>query len=281
MWACVLLWVLVPEEIAPCSTPESGALAIVHAAQADQSNPAAQTRSVRRALRIARSKNFICRMRLQYLPGYNSCGKGVGHTDGRPQKGWLWLDGIDMEFLNRRPQLTGVGISLLPGKERDQAMPDEQPSEFAAKIVAAYLRRNPLPADQLPILILTVHQALAGLGAPTAEPAVERTPAVSIRRSVHRDHVVCLDCGWHGQMLRRHLGTAHGLTVDAYRGRWRLPHDHAMTAPAYSERRSALAKQIGLGQPRGDAVEPMTAPETEPAAAPPRRRGRPRSAPAT
>jgi len=158
-------------------------------------------------------------------------------------------------------------------------MPDEQPTELAAKIVGAYVRRHQVPPDQLGTLISTVHQALVGLGKP-AEAVVERTPAVSIRRSVHRDHVICLDCGWRGQMLRRHVTTAHGLTVDEYRARWNLPADHAMTAPSYSERRSAMAKQLGLGRGgrRGarEASE-LAAPES-PVVVAPRRRGRPRSA---
>jgi predicted transcriptional regulator len=79
-------------------------------------------------------------------------------------------------------------------------------------------------------------------------------------------------------MLRRHIATAHGLSVEQYRTRWNLPADHAMTAPAYSERRSTMAKRIGLGRGgRGALVkapEPV-APESPVAA--PRRRGRPRS----
>jgi predicted transcriptional regulator len=157
-------------------------------------------------------------------------------------------------------------------------MPDEQPPEFTAKIVAAYVRRNQVAADQLASLISTVHQALGKLSEPATEALVERTPAVSIRRSVHRDHVICLDCGWRGQMLRRHVTTAHGLTVEEYRARWNLAADHAMTAPGYSERRSAMAKQIGLGRARGASVKApeLAAPETSAAA--PRRRGRPRTA---
>ena len=103
-------------------------------------------------------------------------------------------------------------------------MPDEQPAaaanqDLAAKVVSAYLRRNQVAADQLASLISTVHQALANLGKPAAEALVERTPAVSIRRSVQHDKVTCLECGWAGSMLRRHLTTGHGLTVDAYRAR--------------------------------------------------------------
>jgi predicted transcriptional regulator len=150
-------------------------------------------------------------------------------------------------------------------------MSDEQPSEFTAKIVAAYVRRNLVPPDQLASLISTVHAALDALGKPAAAAEGPRTPAVSIRRSVRHDYVICLDCGWRGQMLKRHLSTAHGLSVEQYRARWSLPADHVMTAPGYSERRSTMAKRIGLG--RGGRRRSVEAPE--PVA--PRRRGRPRS----
>jgi len=156
-------------------------------------------------------------------------------------------------------------------------MPDDQRSayvdqELATKIVAAYVRRNQLGADQLGSLIATVYQALAGLGKSLEAVIMERTPAVPIRRSVHRNYVVCLDCGWRGQMLRRHVASAHGLSVDEYRARWNLPRNHAMTAPGYSERRSTMAKQFGLGQRRKGMRK--TAPSRQPAST---RRGRPRS----
>jgi predicted transcriptional regulator len=163
-------------------------------------------------------------------------------------------------------------------------MPDEPPTasvdrELTAEIVAAYLRRNQTAFDQLATLISTVHQALAGLGKPVAEAVVEQTPAVSIRRSITANSVICLDCGWKGQMLRRHVATAHGLTVDLYRARWNLSRDHALVAPAYSERRSGLAKQLGLGRTRGASAETTAAPETGAAPQPSRkRRGRSRSA---
>jgi predicted transcriptional regulator len=165
-------------------------------------------------------------------------------------------------------------------------MPDETPSasvnrELTAKITAAYVRRNQIASDQLATLISTVHHALASLGKQVAEVSGERIPAVPIRRSVHRDYVVCLECGWRGLMLRRHLTTGHGLTVEQYRARWSLPREHPMVAPGYSERRSSLAKQIGLGRGRrASHEEPKSvAPEDPPAAQPrSRRRGKPRSA---
>jgi predicted transcriptional regulator len=153
--------------------------------------------------------------------------------------------------------------------------------ELTTTIVAAYVRCNQIGSDQLATLISTVHQALAGLGKPVAEVRDKRTPAVPIRRSVHEDYVVCLECGWRGQMLKRHLATSHGLSVDQYRARWSLPREHPITATGYSERRSGLAKQIGLGRGRRashEELEPV-APETAPAPHPQsRRRGRPRSA---
>jgi predicted transcriptional regulator len=146
-------------------------------------------------------------------------------------------------------------------------MPDEPTTAstsqtLTAEIVAGYVRRNQIGTDQLASLISTVHQALASLGKPAIESLAERKPLVSARQSVHRDYVVCMDCGWKGSMLRRHLTTAHGLTSEEYRARWNLKSDHPVTAPGYSERRSAMAKQIGLGRGRTG----------------PKQRGRPRSA---
>ena len=162
-------------------------------------------------------------------------------------------------------------------------MPDETPLEYvnralAAKIVSAYLRRNEISGDQVPALISTVYEALGDLGkSPRTEPAV-RMPAVSIRRSVTPNFVVCLECGWQGKMLRRHLSTAHSLSVGTYRSRWNLSAEHPMVAPSYSAQRSGMAKELGLGRGRSvsDQGSESTAfaPVLEPA---PRRRGRPRT----
>jgi hypothetical protein len=88
---------------------------------------------------------------------------------------------------------------------------------------------------------------------------------VSVRRSVHPEYVVCLDCGYKGKTLRRHINTRHGLSRDEYLKRWGLRNDHPLTAPAYSERRSLLAKELGLGRkPKalaGQVVSPTAAPK--------------------
>src|SRR5207237_9835260 len=105
-----------------------------------------------------------------------------------------------------------------------------------------------------PDLIATVYRSLRELGrqAPVEEVL---TPAVSARQSVRHDYVVCLECGYRGKALRRHISTRHGLSRAEYLERWRLRHDHPLTAPAYSERRSSLAKQLGLGRkPKTEAA---------------------------
>jgi predicted transcriptional regulator len=133
---------------------------------------------------------------------------------------------------------------------------------LVAEIVRGYVAKNSVAVDQLGGLIATVHQTLSGLGtnttAPTLAPA-KSAPAVLIRRSVQPDHVVCLECGFRAVTLRRHLRVAHGLEPAAYRVRWKLATDHALTAPAYSERRSTMAKQLGLGRKRAEAETPTRA----------------------
>ena len=125
--------------------------------------------------------------------------------------------------------------------------------QHVAAIVAAYVRRNRVDAAELPRIIASVNQSLASLGQALPAPSVALIPAVSIRRSVGAASITCLDCGWSGQMLKRHLTTAHGMTVDDYRSRWKLPTDYPMVAKNYSARRSDLAKSLGLGRGRKTA----------------------------
>jgi predicted transcriptional regulator len=118
---------------------------------------------------------------------------------------------------------------------------------LVAKIVSSYVKKNRLPPADMPALINTVYQSLLLASGKLPQPELP-TPAVPIRRSVARDYVVCLECGWQGHTLRRHLQARHALSPDEYRTRWGLPAHHALVAPAYSERRSEIAKKLGLGQ---------------------------------
>jgi predicted transcriptional regulator len=129
-------------------------------------------------------------------------------------------------------------------------MPPSETLEMAAEVVAAFVSNNPVPKGELPALIQTIHDALTGLSsgvenaAPNEEP---KQPAVSIRKSITPDYLICLEDGKRFKSLKRHLGT-HGLTPDQYRAKWKLPADYPVVATNYAATRSALAKAIGLGQ---------------------------------
>ena len=132
-------------------------------------------------------------------------------------------------------------------------MEDADHSELhamVAEIVSGYLSKNRVAATDLPELIATVHRSLQGLGK-AREPERLPVPAVPVRQSIAPDYVVCLECGNRRKTLRRHIRMKHGLTVAAYRDKWRLPADHPIVAPAYSGERSRFAKQLGLGSRPG------------------------------
>ena len=124
-----------------------------------------------------------------------------------------------------------------------------------AHIVSSYARHHQLGPEQLVELIRQVHRALASLGHPALPMVEPRQPAVPIRQSVRPEYVVCLECGFRSKTLRRHLRVQHGLSVEEYRTRWNLRPNHPVVAPAYSQRRAAVAKEMGLGR-RRRAVEP-------------------------
>ncbi|MXO59355.1 transcriptional regulator [Altererythrobacter salegens] len=100
-------------------------------------------------------------------------------------------------------------------------------------------------------LIQNVFSTLSGLGGETSTAEVQPEPAVSVRASVKKDHIVCLEDGKKMKMLKRHLMTDHGLTPDEYRARWGLAADYPMVAPDYADKRRELAKKIGLGRKPG------------------------------
>ena len=117
---------------------------------------------------------------------------------------------------------------------------------LATEIVSAHVRNNAVAADELPGLIQKVFNALATVEQTIAAPP-KAEPAVPVRRSVFPDHVVCLDCGKHFSMLRRHLMTDHQMTPQQYRQRWELPPSYPLVAPDYAKTRSTIAKKAGLG----------------------------------
>ena len=119
---------------------------------------------------------------------------------------------------------------------------------MVSSVVGAHLGNNKVPSGELPQLIREVFEAFAGLSA-GEKPHGE--PAVPIKKSVAPDYIACLEDGKHWKMLKRHLRTAHQMSIEEYRQRWDLPFDYPMVAPNYARKRSRLAKQFGLGtQPR-------------------------------
>ena len=122
--------------------------------------------------------------------------------------------------------------------------------------MAAFVSNNSLPPGDLASLISSVHASIGALqngSAPAAATVtVPATPAVPIKKSVTRDFLICLDEGKKFTSLRRHLAQL-GMTPGQYRAKWGLPMDYFMVAPAYSEKRSALAKASGLGERRSAA----------------------------
>ena len=120
------------------------------------------------------------------------------------------------------------------------------------------MRYHAVGVTQVSELITSVHRALTQLGQPI-QPEQVRTPAVSVRQSVRHDRVVCLDCGFTGKTLHRHISNRHGLSRDEYLKRWGLRRNHLLTAPAYSEQRSTMAKELGLGRkPKAPIAPPAT-----------------------
>ena len=142
--------------------------------------------------------------------------------------------------------------------------------EMTTDIISAYLGQNKIAVADLPALIKSIHGALTDVATGAPEVAAEkREPAVSIRRSITPDFLICLEDGRKFKSLKRHLRTKYDLSPEDYRARWGLPKDYPMVAPSYAAARSELAKKMGLGAGgRQPAAKPVAkAPAKAPARA--------------
>lgn len=128
----------------------------------------------------------------------------------------------------------------MSGREPDDLL------QLTSTIVSAYAAHHSIAHSELDGLIRQVYGSLEGADKAAAEERKE--PAVPVRRSVKRDFIVCLECGSQHKMLKRHLRREHGMTPAEYREWWELKSDYPMVAPSYAEKRSELAKRIGLGR---------------------------------
>jgi predicted transcriptional regulator len=121
--------------------------------------------------------------------------------------------------------------------------------EMTADIVSAYVGANTVSAADLPSLIQSVHRALAGMsGESQVAEAAPQEPAVSLKRSITPEFLICLEDGRKFKSLKRHLRTKYNMSPEDYRAKWGLAKDYPMVAPNYAKARSDLAKQMGLGQ---------------------------------
>lgn len=129
----------------------------------------------------------------------------------------------------------------------EEPIKTEELLEQTTQLVSAYVSNNAISAGDLPALMDSVHGQLKQLstGEPTLTPA---EPAVPIKKSVTNEYIICLEDGAKLKMLKRYIRTRFNLTPEEYRTRWGLPSDYPMVAPEYAERRSKLAKKIGLGK---------------------------------
>jgi predicted transcriptional regulator len=125
---------------------------------------------------------------------------------------------------------------------------------LTAQIVVAHVSHNETSSRAVPDLIRAVYQALASVGSggallPSqtgARPAASRKSAAG--QTVFDTHLICMECGLHMKMLKRHLQTVHNTTPAQYREKWQLPGDYPMVANQYAALRSSLAKESGLGK---------------------------------
>jgi len=126
--------------------------------------------------------------------------------------------------------------------------------ELAAEIVSAYVSNNSVPAAELATLLNDVHTAIVRVSAGAVVAPVEPSkPAVSPKKSITDEYIICLEDGRKFKSLKRHLRTQYNLSPEQYREKWGLASDYPMVAPAYAKARSNLAKQMGLGQQRRKA----------------------------
>jgi predicted transcriptional regulator len=129
----------------------------------------------------------------------------------------------------------------LPSKATDDDL-----LQMTAAVVAAYVRKNSVAASQLGGVIDSVYGSFRTLESAGSQES--QKPAVTVKKSIMPDYLVCLEDGKKLKMLKRHLRSAYNLTPDAYRQKWGLPPDYPMVAPNYAQARSVFAKRIGLGR---------------------------------
>jgi MucR family transcriptional regulator, transcriptional regulator of exopolysaccharide biosynthesis len=161
------------------------------------------------------------------------------------------LAGTDVEYAGMQVHRATEDQNAAGKTAMSESMAGGTFIELTASIVSAYVSNNSVPTADLPALIGQVHSALTRVSSGHGEvPSEPPKPAISVKKSVTPDHIVCLEDGKKFKSLKRHLRTQYNMTPEQYREKWGLPPDYPMVAPNYAAARSHLAKQMGLGQQR-------------------------------
>lgn len=161
-------------------------------------------------------------------------------------------------------------------QEDEKQVAEQSLIGLTAEIAAAYVSNNSVSTGEIGRLIADIGRELRALGGPQEPEDEKPEPAVSVRRSVANDHLICLVCGKKQKMLKRHLMTEHELTPDEYRRLYDLKLDYPMVAPSYAKTRRELALKIGLGHSK--AANSRAATTKKAPAAPKTRRPRGKAA---
>jgi predicted transcriptional regulator len=130
--------------------------------------------------------------------------------------------------------------------------------KLTAQIVMSHASMSELTPEELVEEIKEVYNVLSSLegGAILEEMAAEKggeaevvkKPPVPLKEIVKAKYVVCLECGKKMKTLKTHLRKAHNLTPKEYFRRFGLdPKKFPLVCKEYSEQRSKLAKERGLG----------------------------------
>ena len=123
--------------------------------------------------------------------------------------------------------------------------------KLVTDIVAAYVSNNPVPVADLPAMIRSVHATLGGLsGGDVGDAQTSQKPAISVKKSVTPEYLICLEDGKKLKMLKRYLRSRYGLSPDQYRAKWGLPADYPMVASNYAAQRSDSPKRSAWASPR-------------------------------
>lgn len=128
--------------------------------------------------------------------------------------------------------------------------------DLTANIVSAFVSNNSVPVDQLQDLLQSTYNTISSLTGGIEAAPTNQKPAVSVKKSITDDFIICLEDGKKLKMLKRYLRTQYDMSPEDYRRKWNLPADYPMVAPNYAKRRSDFAKKIGLGTAGGRKATP-------------------------